>query len=156
MSSLNEENRFELRDARAEDAKLIHALTRQLAATLGDSPPRREAVRDRLVELLSENRARVLVAEEGAEVVGVAAIWIKPDLAHGDTVVEVPTLVVDESRRGRGAGRLLMRGVREVAREHGASLVELVATRDNAAARSFYLSLGFAETDHITLELVTR
>lgn len=156
MGSPRYENGFELRDAAAGDAGAIQDLARQLAVALGDAPPRREAVRDRLVELTAEPRARVLVVEEGGRVRGVAAVWIKPDLAHGDTVVEVPTLVVDEGCRGRGAGRLLMRGVREVAREHGASLVELVATRDNAAARAFYRSLGFAETDHITLEFVTR
>lgn len=156
MGSLSDENRFGLRDAIAGDAGELHALACQLAAALGDAPPRREAVRDRLAELLAEPRARILVIEEGDRVRGAATLWIKPDLAHGDTVVEVPTLVVDEACRGRGAGRLLMRGVREVAREAGASLIELVATRDNAAARAFYRSLGFAETDHIALELVTR
>lgn len=156
MGSLNDENRFERRDATTEDAEAIYALACQLAAALGDSYPRQEAVRDRLSELLAEPRARALVVEERGRVRGVATLWIKPDLAHGDTVVEVPTLVVDEACRGRGAGRLLMRGAREVAREAGATLIELVATRDNAAARAFYESLGFAETDHVSLELVTR
>jgi ribosomal protein S18 acetylase RimI-like enzyme len=156
MSLLNNENRFGLRDATAEDAEAIYALSRQLATALGDTAPMREAVRDRLAELLAEPRARTLVVEERGRVRGVATLWIKPDLAHGDTVVEVPTLVVDEGCRGRGAGSLLMRGAREVAREAGATLIELVATRDNAAARAFYEAQGFSETDHVSLELVTR
>lgn len=156
MGSLNHENGFDLRDATAGDADGVYGLSRQLAAALGDSDPRPEAVRDRLAELLAEPRARALVVEEEGRVRGVATLWIKPDLAHGDTVVEVPTLVVDEECRGRGAGRLLMRGVWDVAREHGASLIELVATRDNATARAFYRSLYFSETDHITLERTVR
>lgn len=155
MSSLNDENRFGLREATAEDAEAIHALSRQLATALGDTAPMREAVRDRLAELLAEPRARTLVVEERGRVRGVATLWIKPDLAHGDTVVEVPTLVVDEDCRGRGVGSLLMRGAREVAREAGATLIELVATRDNAAARAFYEAQGFSETDHVSLELLT-
>lgn len=154
MDSLSYGNGFSLRDAGVEDADGVYDLSRQLAAALGDSDPGREAVRGRLTELLDEPRASVIVAEDAEGVRGIATLWIKPDLAHGDTVVEVPTLVVDEGWRGRGVGRLLMSGVRDIAREHGASLVELVATRDNASARAFYRSLGFAETDHITLELV--
>jgi len=154
MDSPDRENGFTLRDAAVEDAAAVHGLSCQLASALGDSAPRRDAVRERLGELLDEPRARVLVAEEEERIIGVAALWIKPDLAHGDTVVELPTLVVDGGCRGRGVGSLLMSGVRDVAREHGASLIELVATRDNESALGFYRSLGFVWTDHVTLELV--
>ena len=143
-----------MRYAVANDAERVYVLSRQLAATIGDSPPEREAVGERLAELISEPRARVLAAEDESGVKGVATLWIKPDLAHGDTVVEVPTIVVDESSRGLGVGKLLMRAVRDLAAEQGASLIELVATLDNAAARAFYKSLGFVETDHISLEYV--
>ena len=154
MHTLAQENGFMVRHASPEDAVGVHGLSRQLAAAIGDSPPERGAVGERLAELISEPRARVLVAEDESGVKGVATLWIKPDLAHGDTVVEVPTIVVDESSRGLGVGKLLMRAVRDLAAEQGASLIELVATRDNAAARAFYKSLGFVETDHISLEYV--
>ncbi len=157
MSSSNDKapgTGFILRDAKAGDVEEVYELSRQLAAALGDSEPRREAVSQRLLELLQEPRSQVLVIEEEGQVRGMAALWIKPDLAHGDTVVEVPTLVVDEDHRGYGVGRLLIEGVREIAREHGATLIELVATRDNSSAQAFYRALGFTETDHITLEFV--
>jgi ribosomal protein S18 acetylase RimI-like enzyme len=44
--------------------------------------------------------------------------------------------------------------VRRLAAENEANLIELVATTYNVAAREFYRSLGFVETDHITLEFV--
>ena len=143
------------REATAGDAGRIHTLACELAETVGDSPPGFEAVRMRLSELLEEPRARVLVAEddEGAAV-GAASLWIKPDLAHGDTVVEVPMLVVAEDRRRGGVGRLLMEEIRRLATENGAGIIELVATSDNRAAREFYHSLGFVETDHVALEFV--
>ena len=144
-----------MREATAEDAGAVHSLAGELAGALGDSRPRFEDVRARLLELLEEPRARVLVAEgEGGGVVGVASLWIKPDLAHGDTVVEVPTLVVAEGSRREGVGKLLMEEVRGLASKNGANLVELVATTSNVAAREFYRSLGFVETDHVTLEFV--
>ena len=143
----------EVREARIGDSEEIHALAAELARTVGDSTPDLEAVRARLSELLEEPRARVLVAENGG-VVGVASLWIKPDLAHGDTVVEVPTLVVAEGSRREGVGKLLMEEIRSLSAENGAELIELVATTQNVAAREFYRSLGFVETDHVTLEFV--
>ena len=142
-----------MREATAEDAEKIHALAGELAVSVGDSPPSPENIRARLSELLEEPRARLLVAE-GDAVVGVASLWIKPDLAHGDTVVEVPMLVVSEDRRREGVGKLLMEEVQTLAAENGANLIELVATTQNATAREFYRSLGFVETDHVTLEFV--
>jgi ribosomal protein S18 acetylase RimI-like enzyme len=144
-----------VRQATAEDVEPIHSLAADLASAVGDSPPRFEDVRARLLELLEEPRARVLVAEgESSAVVGVASLWIKPDLAHGDTVVEVPTLVVAERSRREGVGKLLMEEVRRLAAENDADLIELVATTQNVAAREFYRTLGFVETDHVTLEFV--
>jgi ribosomal protein S18 acetylase RimI-like enzyme len=144
----------EVREATVEDAAEIYALACELAETVGDAPPREEAVRKRLKELLEEPRACVLVAEGESGVVGAASLWIKPDLAHGDAVVEVPMLVVAEHHRREGVGRLLMAGVRSVVARNGATLIELVATRANVAAREFYRSLGFVEAEVISLEFV--
>jgi ribosomal protein S18 acetylase RimI-like enzyme len=143
-----------VRGARAEDAEIIHALACELAGAVGDTPPRFGDVRARLSELLEEPQARVLVAEDDERIVGAASVWIKPDLAHGDTVVEVPMLVVAEDHRREGVGRLLMKEIQRLAAENDAGLIELVATRKNEPARDFYRSLGFVETEHVTLEFV--
>jgi ribosomal protein S18 acetylase RimI-like enzyme len=146
--------KIEARDATIEDVAGIYALARELAETVGDSTPTEEAVRSRLEELLDEPGARVLVAENEVGLVGGVSFWIKPDLAHGDTVVEVPMLVVAEDHRRSGVGKLLMKAVSNIASENGASQIELVATSANVAAREFYRSLGFVEADVVSLEFV--
>jgi ribosomal protein S18 acetylase RimI-like enzyme len=143
-----------VREATLEDAEAIYALARDLADALGDHRPRREAVRARLGELLEEPRVRVLVAEGEDGIVGAANLWIKPDLAHGDSVLEVPMLVVSENVRRRGVGKLLVEEIQSIAAAENGALIELVATRENDAARAFYRSLGFVETEHIALEYV--
>jgi ribosomal protein S18 acetylase RimI-like enzyme len=145
---------YEVREANVEDAAEICGLVRELAETVGDEPPTEKATRTRLEELLDEPRARVLVAENEAGIVGGVSFWIKPDLAHGDTVVEVPMLVVAEDHRRTGVGKLLMEEVRNIASDNVASQIELVATRANVTAREFYRSLGFVETDVVSLEYV--
>ncbi len=141
-----------VREAKVGDAEAVHALAGELAEALGDRRPRLEAVRERLRELLEETRVRVLVAEGEDGIVGAASLWIKPDLGHGDTVIEVPMLVVSESARRRGIGKLLVQEIRSVAAAENVSLIELVATHENRSARDFYRSLGFIETNHVALE----
>ena len=145
---------LQVRAANAEDEEGIYSLARELATAVGDSPPAREAVRARFEELLEETRARTLVAEGEDGIMGAVSFWIKPDLAHGDVVVEVPMLVVAEDHRRAGVGKLLVEEVRKQASNHDAGVIELIATSDNTAAREFYRSLGFVETDHVCLEFM--
>src|SRR5947208_12293693 len=104
-----------VREATAEDADALHALARELADALGDRGPRPETAEARLLELLEEPRAWVLVAEDENGVVGAVSVWIKPDLAHGDIVAEVPMLVVSKNARRRGIGRLLVEKTQTIA-----------------------------------------
>ncbi len=143
-----------VREATLEDAQALNALARELAEALGDRRPESGAVRARLSELLEEPRARVLVAEDEGGVVGAASLWVKPDLAHGDKVVEVPMLVVSGKARRRGVGKLLVGEILSIVAAENASLIELIATRHNDAARAFYRALGFVETDHVSLEFI--
>ena len=53
------------------------------------------------------------------------SLWIKPDLAHGDAVVEVQMLAVSGDQGRNGVGKRLMSRVREAAAEQGASVVGL-------------------------------
>lgn len=143
-----------VREAAPADAEDVHALACELAGTLGDRLPSRKEVAARLSELLEAPRARVLLAEEDGEVLGAASLWVKPDLAHGDTVVEVPMLAVASGQRRQGVGRCLMAEARRIAADNDATLIELVATRDNLPAREFYRSLGFVEANVVALEFL--
>ena len=120
-----------MREASRDDAEALYELARELAGTLGDQLPQAKSVRARFDELLEEPRARVLIAEDEGGVVGAANLWIKPDLAHGDTVIEVPMLVVSGNARRRGIGKLLVDEIQNIAADENASIVELIATKDN-------------------------
>ena len=153
-SEPNEPAAEAVREAVTEDAEALHALMGELADALGDRSPRFGAMRAQLEKLLAEPGARVLVVEGAEDLVGAASMWIKPDLAHGDVVIEVPMLVVSGNARRRGVGQLLVKEIRRIAAEENAALIELVATKENDVARAFYKSLGFIETEHIALEFV--
>ena len=143
-----------IREAAIEDAEGIYRLAEELALAVADTHPELEAVQERLMELLEESRARVIVAEGDGDIVGVASLWIKPDLAHGDKVIEVPMLVVAANSRYKGIGKRLMAEVRKIAAGNGATLIELVATRENKTAQAFYRSIGFVDADVVSLEFL--
>jgi GNAT superfamily N-acetyltransferase len=52
-------------------------------------------------------------------------------------------LYVAQSHRRRGAGKLLMDGLHEIAKAEKCSRVEWTTDRPNVAAQDFYASLGF-------------
>lgn len=146
---------YSVRAAEMGDAEDILGLANELATAVGDALPEFAAVRDRLADLIEEPRAGVLVAEDGdGQVVGVVSYWIKPDLAHGDTVIEIPMLAVAEGVRRGGVGSALLARVQDEGAREGANLIELVATTQNVVAREFYRSLGFVEADVVALEFV--
>lgn len=139
-----------VRPAGDSDASAIHVLAGELAATVGDEAPSGAEIRTRLRELVAGESSGVLVAVVAGEVVGVVSYWLKPDLAHGDRVAEIPMLAVSSGHRRGGVGRALLAAVIE--RASGAAIIELVTMPTNVTAREFYRSLGFVETDHLVLE----
>jgi hypothetical protein len=89
------------------------------------------AVRDR----------RLLVARDGAEILGTVQLAFapQPNQAHR---ADVTKLLVHPEGRRRGIGRALMRRLEEVAREEGRSLLVL-DTVEGSAAQRLYESLGW-------------
>lgn len=88
-------------------------------------------------ELTREDRV-YLVAEEPGAIVAFAGVMIIGDESH------VTNLLVDETRRRRGIGRLLMRDLVEASVAAGARHLTLEVRKENEEARAFYSGLGLA------------
>lgn len=82
----------------------------------------------------------ILVAEVGAEPVGVCALIREPA-----GVFELAKMAVDESARRLGVGQALGRAAIALARSVGAKEIELVSNRSLAPALALYRKLGFVE-----------
>jgi RimJ/RimL family protein N-acetyltransferase len=91
-----------------------------------------------------ERRGRgVLIAEDGADWVGMAGLYVEPDLP---AIAKVWGVWVDPRARGQGAGRRLMEGMVELVRSRGHGRAELTVTPDAPEAAALYESLGFRRT----------
>lgn len=97
---------------------------------------------------LAEPGSTVLVAERGADVVGLAVLLTRPPPAFAGAVprkvIEVDNLVVRADQRGWRVGRRLIDAAVEWSRRRGATHVEVAVHAFNRDAWRFYETAGFA------------
>ena len=128
------------RDARAADSTALSGLLAQL----GYPSPPANVVR-RLGRLAGDDSNRVLVAEVGDTVVGLASAYLRPLIHHDAGFVRIACLIVDEDWRDRGVGTRLVEAVEGWARQHGCDVIEVTSGNQRLDAHRFYEGLGYAE-----------
>jgi ribosomal protein S18 acetylase RimI-like enzyme len=146
------DSRISIRPYQERDRPAALALARRL--TIGVAPWRAQAaveravagwVSDSLDEATAAERA-VLVAVDADEVVGLVTLGTRTHFT-GEVDAYVGELIVAESRERRGIGARLVRAAESWAARRGFAHLTLETGAANAAARTFYSSLGFAEED---------
>jgi GNAT superfamily N-acetyltransferase len=98
------------------------------------------AWRDRL----HPDRGLKAVAGTGTALIGLVGAWV-PEDRHG--AVELYSMWVERSWRGRGVGDLLVAQVLDWAREHDHERVDLWIVEGNETAERLYRRHGFRLTD---------
>ena len=126
-----------LRPANDGDAERIASLFTDEGYPSGPSD-----IVERLERFASEH-SRVIVADNGGEVLGFVAIHALPRFEHSDRVLRVTALVVDAGVRERGVGRMLMEEAERLGREVGAAFAEVTAGHHRPDARRLYEDLGY-------------
>jgi GNAT superfamily N-acetyltransferase len=129
-----------IRDARAADAAAIAELLGELGY-----PATEAAVTSRLERLVIVGD-RVVVADVDGEVVGLAHLHVSPTIEHERPAGKLGALVVAESHRGRGIGRLLVEAVEEEATARGCGIFFVTTAERRDDAHAFYESLGLERT----------
>lgn len=128
-----------IRPARAADREELARLSTELGYPM--SPDEAEK---RLGEIVSHSDHALLVAESG----GRAAGWIQVSLTRifeSSRQAEIAGLVVDETMRGRGIGRLLVDEAARWARDNGCGALRVRTNVIREDAQRFYRREGFAD-----------
>jgi GNAT superfamily N-acetyltransferase len=133
--------KLQVRRATPTDADAISRLLVQLGY-----PTESTEVPGRLDRLMANDRAAVLLAERGDQVVGLATVHILSVLNRRRDVPWLTALVVDESARGSGVGRGLVKAVEDFARRSGCERLSVTTQEHRADARAFYIRLGLEQT----------
>lgn len=131
-------------EAVREDLPAMVALLAELFALESDfaaDPARQMAGLGAILD--SPESGRLFVLRAGAEVVGMANALIVISTAEGGRVLLLEDVIVRQSHRGAGAGRLLVEHILAWAGALGMRRVTLLADQANAPALAFYRRLGF-------------
>ena len=122
---------------RAEDCAAVAQLTSQLGYPAGEGDIKR-----RFGLIVERDGGQVFIAETGEVVVG----WVHVHASHlleADARAEIGGLVVAESARRSGVGRLLMEEAEAWARARHLNVVSLRSNVLRVDAHAFYERLGY-------------
>ena len=137
---MTERQPIDLRSATVADAERIAALFTDEGYPSGPSD-----IVDRLARFDSDG-SRVIVADNGGEVLGFVAVHALQRFEHSDRIIRIMALVVDAGERGRGIGRLLMEEAERIGRDLDAAFAEVTAGHHRPDARRLYEELGYDGT----------
>ncbi len=138
MTTTTNTTSFTIRSATAADAPQLAPLAGQLGY-----PSTTEQVLERLREILEDAAHAILVAEDKERRIA-GYIEIFPFRTIGsEPRVEIASLVVDDSCRSQGVGRLLMNHAENWARARGFKEMGLRSNVIRERAHQFYENLGY-------------
>jgi len=100
-----------------------------------------------------DDQGMLLVADEGGEAIGFAAVGWKWSSLRGARIAVLEDLFVAPEARGKGAADALIEAVAERARRHGAPVVTWLAAPDNHRAQAVYNRVGGTSGTFLEYEL---
>lgn len=134
-----------VRNAELADAEIIGKLLYDFNTEFGEPTPKPSALADRIQQLLAGGETKVLLG--GREPQGLAVLRFRPAIWTEALECYLAELYVVPKLRGEGLGRALMEAAIKLAREEGASYMDLGTGEDDVAARALYESLGFSNRE---------
>lgn len=101
-----------------------------------------------LIKYQSLSQQKAWVAEESGQVIGCIAVSLIHYFHRPGTFLRIITLVIDQSYRGKGIGRLLINQAETYAKNMGCSHIELTSGSQRINAHAFYKALGYLDVSN--------
>jgi len=102
--------------------------------------------------LKTNTREIIFVANNGESLVGFCCGQIFQSMCYPKKYAEITELFVIDRYRRHGIGKRLLSIMEAELMKRGAQHFHILTSKNNAAAKSLYLSFGFAETSEIILD----
>lgn len=142
---------FAIRFATEADCPLILRFIKALAAyeKMSDEVVATEdGLRD---SLFAKRQAEVLIGEEDGKPVAFALFFHNFSTFLGKAGLYLEDLYVDESARGRGYGKAMLRRLAAIAKDRGCQRLDWWCLNWNQSSVDFYLALGATPMDDWTV-----
>jgi GNAT superfamily N-acetyltransferase len=145
---------MEIRSAVQSDIPALLPLMRGYCEFYEADPPDSglEEMARALIEL-GDDKGMLLVADEGGQAVGFAAVGWKWSSLRGARIAVLEDLFVAPEARGKGAADALIEACAQRARENGAPVVTWLTAPDNNRAQAVYDRVGGKSATFLEYEL---
>lgn len=134
----------------AEHAEHFLKLTAAyMADPMGEVEPWTAEQRSSLIREMKDHPCSlILFAKAGEEYVGICTCFYAYSTFLAKPLMNIHDIYVDESVRGRGIAKLLVKTLGEIAQREKCGKITLEVRKDNLNARDLYKSQGFQEAPH--------
>ena len=139
------ESEISIRRAAPEDAAVVARLLHDFNEEYDEPSPGVEALTRYSRQLLEEGEMDVLLAGDGPD--GISLLRLRPSVWTGKPEAYLQELYVVPPLRGGGIGRALLEATIALAREAGATGIDLNTGETDTAARGLYESAGFTNRE---------
>jgi len=124
----------------------LNLLNHYMLDPMGDHHPLDVEEQTRLIKSLKEHAtAEVLLMKKNNIYVGMTTVFTNYSTFNIKPYLYIHDVVVLETLRGQGLGKLMIQHLTEVAKERGCCKLSLEVREDNPAAQKVYRELGFKE-----------
>ena len=121
-----------------------------LAPLLGELeyPTTIQDLQERLRIYFRSDKYAVIVAEEGASLLGFIALSITAQILRPGNRCHIEALLIEKHHRRQGIGRQLILAAEQYAKEHGCAYADLTSgtRRAKDGTHDFYRSCGYSDT----------
>jgi ribosomal protein S18 acetylase RimI-like enzyme len=139
------ESRNSIRLAGTRDAGEIARLLHDFNTEFGEPSPGVAKLTQYTGRLIENGEMTVLLAGEGPD--GISLIRFRASVWTGEPEAHLQELYVVPALRRRGIGRALLEATLELARQRGATGIDLNTGQTDTAARGLYESSGFTNRE---------
>ena len=125
---------------------VVDLMNHYMTDKMGDYPPHNEQGAKRLIEGLKRhcNKLCVLVEDNG-KFIGLSNCFIGFGTFAAKPFINIHDIVVLDSYRGKGIGRLMLEFIAARAREMDCAKITLEVRYDNKVAQNLYKSMGYKD-----------
>ena len=134
-----------VRRAKAADANAIGKLLYDFNREFNEPTPEPAALAKRMRELMAGGDTIVLLIRD--QPLGLAVLRFRQAIWDEALECYLAELYIVPGQRSKGLGRKLMEAAMEIARQEGATYMDLGTSEDDVAARKLYESLGFSNRE---------
>lgn len=126
---------------------LVDLMNHYMLDKMGDYPPLDNEKQKLLIEGLRKHPSKlVLLAEEDGKYLGLVNCFINFGTFDAKPFINIHDIIVLNTVRGKGIGRMLMQAVSNEAEKQGCCKITLEVRADNTVAQSLYKSFDYKES----------